>query len=135
MGTELTDELIDAIGDALGDVLPQAIASAIEDKSTEQDDPLVSAVMGIVADFVRVNGPEATDRLAENLKGLIDGTDAQAIHKLYADGLYLSGLVDGLQDAEAARKEDASEMAQTLAVVLKDISKVVVQAALLALRK
>lgn len=128
------DAIIDAITGAIGIAVPGMLSDAVDSLAAQEDDPLVSGVLGIVADFVRQNGTEAIMELGEQLQGLIDGSDPMAVYKLQGTGLYLSDLVDALQDAEAARKKKAARMAAALSIALADIGNVLVKAVVTALK-
>lgn len=128
------EAIIEAITGAIGAAAPGMLASAVDSLASKEDDPLVSGVLGIVADFTRQNGTEAIMELGEQLQGLVDGSDPMAAYKLQGSGLYLSDLVDALQDAEAARKERATRMTRAISIALADIGTVLVKAAVVALK-
>ena len=126
--------IIDAVTSVLGSNVPDIVGEAVDSLAAKEDDPLVSGVLGIVADFVRVNGTDAIEDVGEKLQALIDGTDPMAAYKLQGSGLYLSDLVDALQSAEAERKEKASRMTRAVSLALADIGKVLVKAVVVALK-
>jgi len=127
--------IIDAVTDALGAAVPDAVSSALDALGAKEDDPLLTSVLGIVADFVKANGTEAIEAIGEELQSLVDGTDPMAAYKLKQSGLYLSDLVDALQGAEAERRERASRMTRALSIALADIGNVVVKGVSAALLK
>lgn len=128
------EAIIDAVTTALSASVPGVVSEAVDALAEKEDDPLVSGILGIVADFVKMNGTDAIEDVSEKLQALIDGTDPMAVYKLQGDGLYLSDLVDALQDAEAVRKAKATKMTRALAVTLADIGNVLVKAVVLALK-
>ena len=105
--------IVAAISSALGKQIPSLVSGAVDDLAAKEDDPLVSGVLGVIADFVKMNGTDAIETVGENIQALIDGSDPMAAYKLEGDGLFLSDLVDALQGAEAERKAKASRMRGT----------------------
>jgi len=128
------ESILDAVTKSLTKAVPGAVSEAVQSLANKEDDPLVSGVLGIVADFVKENGTDAIEDVAGHLQSLIDGSDPMAIYKLKESGVYMSDLVDALQGAESARKARATRMTRALSIALKDVGTVVVKAAVLALK-
>ena len=128
------ESILEAVTKSLTKAVPGAVSDAVQSLAAKEDDPLVSGVLGIVADFVKANGTDAIEDVAGHLQSLIDGSDPMAIYKLKESGVYMSDLVDALQGAESARKARATRMTRALAITLRDVSTVVVKAAILALK-
>ena len=132
-----TKALVEAVGGVVADKAPELVADGMAKLAREQDDPLASGVLLLLAGFVRTNGGEAIEVAAENVQALIDG-DPLAPMRLKqqgADALALSLLVEQLQDAEAMRRKAASRLAAHVGAALADVVSFIGKAAVAALAR
>ena len=119
---------------AIAETVPKSLGRGLRKVGANHDDPMLNAVLEILAKTMEEHGAEAVEAVGEEITRLIDGSDPMAAYRLKKQGVNLSDLVDELQDADAERKAKAAKTIALTAVLLTDVGKILAQTALTAIK-
>ena len=130
-------EAREAIASIVVEEAPALVAAGIIALAEKETNSTTSAILTIMAEFVKHEGQSAITALHGEVAAMIDG-DPMAAMRIAGDNRYdtarmLSDLTDALQNAEADDKARSTRLLRTLGVVLADLSKVVSSALIAAL--
>lgn len=115
---------ISNLASKIGEEGVDKLAAVLDDEAAKADEPWKRTLLDLLADGARRHGPEGFKMAQDAVERLLDGDDKD-IRKVTKNLLIASNLLAQLQNAEAARKEQARKwlkaIGQTLGTILKAV--------------
>ena len=115
---------ISNLASKIGEEGVDKLAAVLDDEAAKADEPWKRTLLDLLADGARRHGPEGFKMAQDAVERLLDGDDKD-IRKVTKNLLIASNLLAQLQNAEAARKEQARKwlkaIGQTIGTILKAV--------------
>ena len=105
----MNEAIVDIAVALVADAVPEIIADAIDGLVENSEDRVARTVATILSTYVRDNGEEALEEVAELLIDTLRAKrdSAEKLYELYQAGVEVTDLTSELQGIEASRRERA----------------------------
>lgn len=132
----MNEAIVDIAVALVADAVPEIIADAIDGLAENSEDRVIRTVATILSTYVRDNGEEALEEVADLLIDTLRAKrdSAEKLYELYQAGVEVTDLTSELQGIEASRRERAIVLTTIVAGLFRNFGRAAREAVIHAAR-